>query len=320
MKVFFFCLAALCLLFLNIQPEHPSLWFQSFWNSGHVVLFFIAGLWLYSSLFKRFRLTFPLPFVIILQLAIPFWGFFALAFAIEYLQAQVGRQFSYGDVWLDMTGLLGGVAWAVGRGLGRRRAASLSYSVAVLILLVGFSPLLSASFDRLRMHLALPVLLSNVDALMLKRLEGNAVHHIVSKTQFLSETRFFSMALPETLLKVGFTQDRYSTLSVHTVYGDWSAYQTLVMDWYNPGDENLNMVCRVHDYLHYRSGQQGNDRFRKGVHLLAGWNQLRFPISDIVSAPKTRQMDITRIDQLKCYTMSLVEPREAYLSRIFLEQ
>jgi hypothetical protein len=127
------------------------------------------------------------------------------------------------------------------------------------------------------------------------------------------------MALPETLLKVRFTQDRYSTLSVHSLYGDWSAYKTLVMDWYNPNEGQLNMVCRIHDRLHYQGGQQGDDRFRENVYLRAGWNQLRFLISDIVKAPKTRQMDIRRIDQLKCYTRSLPKPLDVYLSQVYLE-
>src|SRR5690606_41013622 len=73
-------------------------------------------------------------------------------------------------------------------------------------------------------------------------------------------------ALP-ILLKVELGTERYSGMGLRRFLGDWSHAEVLAFDLYNPDQEPLTMVVRVHDLEHELGDYALNDRFNTRLEI-----------------------------------------------------
>jgi VanZ family protein len=103
-----------------------------------------------------------------------------------------------------------------------------------------------------------------------------------------------------------------SSLEIHP---NWSHHETLVIDFYNPG-EPLKLSLRVHDQAH---NQHYEDRFNTMVRLPGGPTQARIPLARIHDAPEGRTMDMAHIKGLVMYSYRLARPATVYVDSIHLE-
>lgn len=251
----------------------------------------------------------PLPYranrVAMLLLAL-----LGLAIGIEYLQLHTGRQFSLRDIYLDACGI------AVGARLSLPIAASLPRWLrhvgdAVLIILIaaGLRDAGLAVFNKIYVSQQFPLLWSPHQVLAESRLAGSSSRKIVTE-----ETT------GQPVLQVTFGTQRYSSFELMPLVSDWRNHSNLNITAMNPSPMPLEITCRVHDSSHYKNGAKLNDRFNQRVTLNTGWNTASFSLHDIESAPRKREMDMSRIENLTCFTVQLTAPRQAFFKEIWLSQ
>jgi hypothetical protein len=100
---------------------------------------------------------------------------------------------------------------------------------------------------------------------------------------------------------------------------DWSGYQTLAFDVLIDDGPPLNTIVKVHDREHRLRGFKDDDRFDGQFRLTPGFHQIRIPLADIRSAPRTRQMNMQDIDTWQLFTYHLTQPRTIVLDNLRLE-
>ena len=113
------------------------------------------------------------------------------------------------------------------------------------------------------------------------------------------------------------TTDEYSGLSLQHFPGDWSGRSGLAFNVFNPGLQ-VALHYRVHDQFHRDSNQDYADRFNGTTVLHHGWNEIVIPMTDIVSGPKNRNMDITKIAGFGVFVMNQTGRRVLYLDNVRL--
>jgi hypothetical protein len=120
----------------------------------------------------------------------------------------------------------------------------------------------------------------------------------------------------ERALRVPLTTRPYSGVSMDEPLSDWRRYQQLRIDVTNPTKLELPLHIRVQDRAH-----DGNyaDRY-EGLQVLPPQTRrtLEIPLSDIVSGPLHRRLDLGRIGAVSLYKVGSEGPRELWLSRVEL--
>ncbi len=121
------------------------------------------------------------------------------------------------------------------------------------------------------------------------------------------------------VLAVQLSTQQYAGISLVSPYGNWTGYQFLVMDFYNPDPEPLVLVLKISDYQHDMGNNELADRFNHPVMLMTGWNEIRIKVDDIRSAPKKRDIQLDAITGFALFAAKLPAPRTFFLDNIRLE-
>jgi len=108
---------------------------------------------------------------------------------------------------------------------------------------------------------------------------------------------------------------RYPGASLHVASLDWSSYQELVCDLSLDGSQPLNLVIKIEDVQH---NGDPRDRYHRRVHLEHGTHRLRIPLAEVKAAPRSRDMDLSRIVRIQFFTVDLGSPTTVYLDNIHL--
>lgn len=278
-------------------------WFeQALWNTGHLFLFAILALGL-GWLLKKWQ---QLPSLSVTYALAVFGLLLLLGVLIEFAQVQIGRSFSYSDILLDSCGAAAGLSVLL---------AIRPFNKALLCVLcfsIGLIPLFQASVNLYQMHRDFPVLFDNPSQLALKRFETSKA---VVKTVTVQD----SERLPVELLAVELGTEGYSVLKLKEMVRDWRGYKRLVIEWDNTSDLAFDMICRVHDKHHILSGNATQDRFHQRVRVMPGSNRHSFNLVDIAKAPKKREMDMSQIAAVLCFSFRLTQPRTLLVKTIYLE-
>jgi len=116
-------------------------------------------------------------------------------------------------------------------------------------------------------------------------------------------------------LKVKLYPEKYSGISLKYFPSDWNEYQYLKFSIYNPDSDTLRIICRIHDSKHNNAY---SDRFNQAFAIGPGWNDLSIPIDQIKSAPRTREMDIHHLSNIRLFIVDLKEIRIIYIDFIRL--
>lgn len=302
----FFLIIALTaspLLFIGGVDDGATRSLKLLWNAGHIPFFY---LWAYLFLhwqqpyFDRSPLLFSL---LILILA------FITGLSIEYLQALIGRQFSWQDLALDITG----AALAIGQQwyLAKKMPPSwrkIIATVGLVIIAVVCTPLITTIADEASAYRQFPVLADFSTPFEIDRFSGNS-HFSLASDKHKPDNK---------LLSVTFNTNKYSQLSLHYFNGDWRQFEQLRFDVFNPKEEALKLVCRIHDDQHHKNSFAFNDRFNKSYQLKEGWHQINILLEDVKAAPAGRQMNLARIKNISCFTIALKKPRRVFFDNFRL--
>jgi hypothetical protein len=83
--------------------------------------------------------------------------------------------------------------------------------------------------------------------------------------------RLLSSRGDEKVLRVQLDTTRYSGTSLALLRSDWSAYQQLKFELFNPDRTPLMLTIRIHDNKHYGAGNsEYRDRFNRPLALEPG--------------------------------------------------
>ncbi|MCK5913467.1 MAG: CIA30 family protein, partial [Desulfuromusa sp.] len=119
-------------------------------------------------------------------------------------------------------------------------------------------------------------------------------------------------------LQVKLTTQRYSGIGLKDFPADWSGYQAVSLQVFNPDQHPLQLHFRIHDQFHRIHKNVYGDRYNASFELKPGWNQLLVSLDKVAHAPKGRLLDLTRIAGMGVFVGKLDQPRTIYLDDVKL--
>ena len=283
------------LLFIPLDNYYQPRSLGQAWNFGHVVLFACATIML-SSRWRWLRArSFELQVAILALLSL------LVGYGIELVQLHTGGDYSLQDVCLDISGAC--LAAAVYPG-GRRpwmKYSPLFLRLAVIAyLLFRAYPLALDLVDEYRARAQFPVLADFTSSLQLDRFGGGAGLKITAGG-----------------MQVSFGTTKYSGFSLKYFPRDWRGYAHVRIELNNPGPDEIDLTCRIHDELH---NQSYDDRFNRRFAIQPGAQAIMISLAEVENSPRTRKMDLGRIGGLGCFTVSRAIPAQLVISSIALSR
>lgn len=242
-----------------------------------------------------------------------------LVIAVELVQPLSGRTFGIEDV---VNGLLGVIAVVSGSYLWSMKKES-GYRLVHFVLTLGalgyaFFPAWTEWQLVLFRQSQFPILGAFED------------EHELSLWEPLQKKRWknasFSLPLGEVSISKDFVQtgtknlrivtrsDFYSGVVFQAEGQDWSTFQALSFQAYNPGTA-FTLRLRIDDLEDCRNY---NNRFNKQIVLEPGVNQIQIPTAEIVSGPTARKLKITAVQKVFFFVGPEEEEKVFYLDEVKL--
>lgn len=284
---------------------HPARSIRSFveaWNLGHII---------YFALFPLLLQQIPAIGEIRTVRKAGVYVIFTIVYGllVEVLQHGVGRSPDLGDMARNLIGA--GVALFII--LPVRNTIPLHMlrvlQVAVLLAVVyQCVPTITALTDEFQARRAFPVLSDFQTSLQLDRWSSK------SKISMEGEE-----GNPENMiLHVRLTTAKYTGASLKYFPGNWQGYDSVQFRIFNPLNESLSVICRMHDEQHEKGTYHAADRYNQGFVLKSGWNTITIDLKDVVHAPEDRIMDVRKMRNLHIFAMDLKHPRDMFIDDVKL--
>lgn len=299
-----FLLSLFALFFVGDSSYYSTRSFRIAWNLGHIVFFTLAVLLLLQHapfLYKKTRLG-------------QFWWVIGICLIIgilvESIQFFIGRQADWADILRNILGGLTGLVFFPHSKFKGTATFGIRSKVAIFILLcVQLYPLLLTLSNERMARSRFPVL-SNFES----QLELTSWHSDGSMTldNSISANGHYSA-------RIEFTTKKYSGASLDYFPGNWKNYKQLLFSIYLSDLPALPLNYRIHDKQHNQNDNRYNDRFNRQVLLQMGWNHITVDLSDVISAPQTRSMDIESITNIQFFGIGLKQHRVVYLDNLRLK-
>lgn len=271
---------------------------KNMWNFGHIIFFTV-----FMLLIQSFR---PLAhwhsWLGVTLVAI------GVGIAIEFVQRFVGRDASWDDVLHNLFGVWLGLFW----GQKPTRPVWLLRCISLLLISPAFWLVIYSAMADIVMREQFPLVNSFESRFELAQVHANP-HN--AKTQQVNSLHTHGTYA----LQVELGTAKYAGLNLIGPYGDWSGYQFLQMDFYNPEREPLELVLKISDTTHDNGTNRFDDRFNRKVVLMQGWNHIQVDLNDVRRAPRNRVMKMDEISGLALFVMQLTIPRTFYWDNIRLQ-
>jgi hypothetical protein len=297
-NVFIVALVLMFFLFFFGGPQYESSRsFKEFWNFGHLLFFAVLvyyafammgigkGLSLYHQLFATLVFSFVL-------------GVF-----IEFIQYGINRGVDIGDV---LRGVLGGLlGLSLSPQVHNIRVAFFARSLLLFLVLLQAIPWLNYLFDEHNAVQAFPVLSDFESEAQSTRWTGH---------QQITSDR------PKTgngSLEVFLGTEKYSGVGLKYFPGDWSQYHSLYFDVFSR-EKDFDIVVRINDQQHRKGLQSYSDRYNKRFRLQEGWNSIAVDLEEVASAPLSRRANLSEIEGLGIFVISLRSPRVIFIDNVML--
>ncbi len=279
--------------FLGGSIESSSSLLGAIWDCGHLV-FFISLVVLASRKFDINNWRFALFITAIV---------FVVGGLIEIIQAHIGRDGNWEDLFRDLTGTWLGIFW-----LQRsNKWVWLGRICATLFLIPNLTAVFYESWYELRARHEFPLLVG---------FESSIESHW-GKAEDERSTQYRTQG--EYSLKVVLPPKYYPGIKFSRLQRDWRGFKQFSFDIYNPDANAFYMTVRVNDAQHGLSQWAMTDRFNASFLLNPGWNYLSFSLNEIEHAPAGRLMDLSHITWVEIFAGKLAESRIIYVDNLRLE-
>ena len=289
------------LFFINGPDSCSPQSLKEIWNLGHFFFFALLVLVLDSHWCSTGR-------SILFRISGMFLTLGCVGLGIELIQLSIaGRFFSWSDVGRDLLGGAVAFLWKTGRKLPRIQSALIGF-LSTFIVLFQLVPLGIILADEYRSYRDFPLLSGFENEAELKRWSTGQV-----ELSMVSSPRLQGRSS----VKITLTTEKYSGLSLRHFPNDWSGWNALAFNVYNPG-QPIILHYRIHDFQHSTKMQTYTDRFNGRVALEYGWNEIIIPLTDILEAPEHREMDMTKICDFGLFVTQQTEKRVLFLDNVRL--
>ena len=275
---------------------------EALWNMGHIFLFALIAWTLLKG--KRFKTksfgwqTLHLSLITMI-----------IGITIEFLQYQLSSgNPDLGDLGRNFIGSALPLVFGHLKGLHKQTRFFMQLIVLILIA-IQIKPVVLMALDECRGLIQFPELSDFESTIELSRWsEGGA--NVSISDQYVIHGKH--------ALKVRFNTDQYSGVSLDYFPSDWSGYKFLRFSVYNPDQQALKLVCRIHDSQHNKNGFKYSDRFSQEIRFHPGWNLIQIDLKDVQHAPKSRKMKLTQIQNWALFAVRLPVQQEIFLDHLFL--
>jgi VanZ family protein len=307
------CLMAALLGGMVVQAILPipreRLYIEAFLDLGHIPLFTVFTLLLLSLLLELRRIDDR-----------PRWVAYALTLAValfmgaltEYLQSLVARDPSSLDFERDVAGAVAAIGFAITWrqwGLRRRGVAWAGLVLALGSWTLGALGPLGVFVEYGRRDASFPVLAD---------FEGDWVETFLNGRDVDYEV----VPAPESwaghggrVLSVNYHAVEYPAVTLVEPVSDWSGYDRLDFDVFNPQSRDVELMLRIDDNgERHRYG----DRYDGRRPLQPGPNHISIPLSEIREAPRSRTMNLHAIQHLTFFLGVVDQPTRLYFDDVQL--
>lgn len=297
-------LLSFVLFFVGSSDIAPTRSFRIAWNLGHIAFFAVAiFLLLKHSSFLQ-QSTQAQQFYWIVGIC------FVAGALIESIQFFIGRQADWQDILRNILGGLSALVFFSRSGSTNTQLFDIKFKVIITALLcIQLYPLLVTLADEQMARSNFPMLADFENKLELSRWATNG--SIMLDKNFTAHGDFSA--------RIELTTGPYSGASLSFLPNIWNGFDRILFSIYLPDNSPLLITTRIHDRQHEQGDQLYNDRFQQRTKLQPGWNSITINLSDVISAPKTRQMDIDAIANIHFFASNLKQPRVIYLDNLRLE-
>ena len=303
------------LFFIGGPSYYSSPVFKEFWNIGHII-FFAMTTYILIEFIKHQHIG------IVITLALAYC--FVLGMAIELLQAKIGRNFDLHDVYRDALGGFFAISVYFNKQLITKKVPQqipnkttkklkafvmLTFALSVILIALDQVRLYQLIKLDLKIRHNFPIIADFENKHELKQWSGKNL--TISNEYVL--TGLYSMKVELS------AETKYSGFTLKHMPSNWSNYQYLLINIYNPNPETLKLSAKITDFEHDINNQAYNNRYNQTI-MLAGnqWTKVKIKLADIKNAPKKRKLDLSQMSQLGLFTLGLTENRMIYLDSITL--
>ena len=116
-------------------------------------------------------------------------------------------------------------------------------------------------------------------------------------------------------LKMVLYPSPYPGLTLDNFNYNWSEYESLVFDVYNPDNTPLNLTVRIDD----RKDPPYSDRANTTFILNPGANHISIPLNGLITSGTGRRLDLSRIEKVILFLVQPTKKQILYLDHLRLE-
>jgi hypothetical protein len=303
------------LFFIGGPSYYSSPVFKEFWNIGHIIFFAITT-YLLITFIKHKHIG------IIITLAFAYC--FVLGMAIELLQAKIGRSFDLHDVYRDILGGCLAISYYFNEQFLTKKAPQqtpnkASRKLKAFARLTFLFSLILITLDQTRLYqlIKLDIQIRNNFPMIADFENKNELKQWSGKNLTISNeyvlTGLYSMKVELS------AETKYSGFTLKHMSSNWSNYQYLLINIYNPSSETLKLSAKITDFEHDIHNQAFNNRYNQTITLAGSqWTKVKIKLADIKNGPNKRKLDLSQMSQLGLFTTGLTENKIIFLDSITL--
>jgi VanZ family protein len=304
---------ALPMAVLLVDLPQGSVFWRDLGNAGHVPVFGLLSLVL-LGLFRRIRPQLADPILF----GAAFLATAAFGVLTEFVQFFGPRDADLYDLLRDLAGAGGFLLivlavvsnWSKARTVGLRWRRWTLLAAAVALLSAGLARFVITSLAFLERDRAFPYLTQFGQSWADTFLTTNNAELSIAPDSVIK--RF---GANETVAQLMLYPADYPGLEIREPYPDWRGFDTLAFEVYSPDGRISNLQVRIHDRQH--SGDY-SDRFNRVVNLQSSALPVRIALSDIVGAPRGRNLDIGEVASIILFVHGLQDTGSLYISDLHL--
>lgn len=300
LKLFFF-LVCLGLFFLPLPEVLNQQVIKEFLNLGHVVIFFLLGLFFLDCSFVKKRSSASRAIALLLATVL-------IGGAVELVQLQIASRYGNAqDLVKDLLGSGLAYLYVLYRELIEKRKSLLVLVFGGILIVFSLMPLANLILRRHHSVNQFPVLADFETIFEMDDWSGTAkiwrCKKHVRKGEFSGE--------------VVFTTDKYSWISLGDFPMDWRGKRALNFSVFLELPR-LVLHYKVQDEYHDQNGMRYQDRFNGRITLLSGWNEVSVSLVRVKEGPSERELDLSRVTGLSFFVVGQKTARVLHFDNIRL--
>jgi hypothetical protein len=301
-------LAAPLLIIERLQPPANTLFWKTFFDAGHAILFGVQAVVVLVVLKRALGRAWPSRW--------HYWVAFAVALGVgatgEVSQIGTFRSASWADFLRDACGALSFLLIAATLdGSTPRRHNGLTRVGALLVLAIVFSPVGVVTAGYLHRSKTFPVILDwsvrwQHPFVETRRARWWLLESPPSESAWASEltrTNEGVHELDRPIATFEFSTGSYPRFTIREPYPDWRGFDRLTFGVYSSESRTVPVLLRIEDGAHNHAS---SDRYEETFFVSRGFHRVVVPLTRILAGPEHRNLDLSDVVR---FTVAVIEPK-----------